>query len=270
MIDISKIDFSELDQPEILSFLFYPRPDTGGTLDPGNRRDFSIPVDRDIHVGARLHVSGKKNPTILFFHGNGEIVSDYDDVGFLYSSLNLNFLPVDYRGYGQSSGRPTITSMMKDCHIVLEYIGNWLNENRYMGSIVVMGRSMGSAPALELAAHYPDRIDGLIVESGFASLEGLYERIGISTRIPEEKKRGLSNVDKITRFNKPTLIIHAEYDNIIPFSAGESLYLSSGSAEKTFLKVPGADHNDIFYIGGNTYLKAIVALCDKVRRKSQK
>ena len=89
MFDVSKIDYSELDRPEILSVLFYPRPDVGSTLDSGNRKDLTIPVEDRNYIGARFHQSGKADPTLLFFHGNGEIVSDYDDTGLLYSSLNI-------------------------------------------------------------------------------------------------------------------------------------------------------------------------------------
>ena len=46
-------------------------------------------------------------PSILFFHGNGEIVADYDDLGPLYNRMGINFLAADYRGYGRSTGRPT-------------------------------------------------------------------------------------------------------------------------------------------------------------------
>jgi len=262
-LDTLKIDYSELDRPEILTVLFYPRPDTEETIDTGNRQDLTIPVEGGHTIGARFHRSGKTDPTILFFHGNGEIVSDYDDTGFLYSSLNINFLPVDYRGYGRSSGTPTITAMMRDCHGILEYAEKWLKKEGYSGSLIVMGRSLGSASAAELAAHHADRIDGLIIESGFASMEGLYRRIGGTVVIAKDKLKGLSNTDKLRGFEKPTLIIHAEYDHIIPFSAGEALYEAAGASDKTFLKVPGANHNDIFYVGGPTYLKAISALCGK-------
>jgi len=264
MIDVTTIDFSELDRPEILHTLFYPQPDFSPTVDSGNPQDLMIPVEDGYQIGARLHTAGRGKPTMLFFHGNGEIVSDYDDMGVLYNSLGINFLPVDYRGYGHSTGVPTITAMMRDCHFAFDYACNFLKEAGYIGKVLVMGRSMGSASALELVAHYPDAIAGLIVESGFASMEGLYERLGISDNIPAGKKSGLSNVSKIAGFTKPTLIIHAEYDHIIPFSAGQDLYEAAGAPDKSLLKIPGADHNDIFYRGRDAYLDAIVDLTARV------
>ena len=264
MIDVMTIDFSELDRPEILHTLFYPRPDLSPTIYAGNPQDLMIPVQDGHRIGARMHAADKGKPTILFFHGNGEIVSDYDDMGGLYSGLGINFLPVDYRGYGHSTGVPTVTAMMRDCHFALDYARSFLKDAGYAGKLLVMGRSMGSASALELAAHYPDAIAGLIVESGFASMEALYERLGISASIPPDKKNGLSNVSKISGFRKPTLIIHAEHDRIIPFAAGQELYEASGAPDKSLLRVPGADHNDIFYKGQDAYLNAIVDLITRV------
>jgi pimeloyl-ACP methyl ester carboxylesterase len=265
MIDISTIDFSELDRPEVLGYLFYPRRDFYPPPSGDNIFELMIPVDVIHRIGARLHSSGKADPVILFFHGNGEIVSDYDDMGSLYNNLKINFLPIDYRGYGRSSGTPTITNMMRDCHASFDYAVKWLKKEDYTGSLIVMGRSLGSASALELAAHYKNDIEGLIIESGFASMEGLYERLGINKVISDEKKRGLSNVDKIAEFKKPTLIIHAQYDQIIPFTAGQDLYNAAGAKDKTLLKIPGADHNDIFFRGMHEYIKAVVTLTDKIR-----
>ncbi len=267
MIDTARIDSSELDRPDVLGSLFYPRPEFGSRPVSEDITDLLIPVEDNHHVGARLHVAGKTDPTILFFHGNGEIVSDYDDMGVLYTGLGINFLPVDYRGYGRSSGTPSITAMMRDCHWAFDFVLSWLKEQAYTGALVVMGRSMGSASPLELAAHYQQDIDGLIVESGFASMEGLYERVGIAETISEERKKGLSNVDKIKTFSKPTLVIHAEYDQIIPFSAGQSLFDAAGAVDKALLKIPGADHNDIFFRGREVYLKALMEHIEKVKEK---
>lgn len=62
--------------------------------------------------------------------------------------------------------------------------------------LIVMGRSLDSDSAPELAAHYEKHIDGLIIESGFAAKEGLYERLGIAGTIPDHKKEGLNNICK--------------------------------------------------------------------------
>ena len=264
--DISSIDYSEFDRPEILSFLFHPRKERGLTAYHMNTaHDSQIPVEDGFHIGARLHHHRKDAPTILFFHGNGEIVADYDDLGLLYSDIGINFFPVDYRGYGMSSGTPTVTGMMKDCHLIFDYLVTWLAENAYSGPVIVMGRSLGSASALELVGNYEDRIDALVIESGFAYAMPLLKLLGINPEtygLSEEK--GFMNIEKIKNVKKPTLMIHAEFDHIIPFDDGQALFDASPASDKTFLKIPGANHNDIFAVGIEKYMKAVRELAEKL------
>ena len=262
MIDPALISYSPFDKPEICRRLFYPRR----ALDPGKGEGFEslmIPVARDVALGGVFHESGKEAPTILFFHGNGEVVTDYDDIGAMYRRMGINFLPVDYRGYGFSTGRPTVTEMMRDSHRVFHFVDSWLGERGFSGPVVIMGRSLGSAPALEIAFHNGEGIAGLIVESGFARILPLLRLLDIDD--PElTEESGPGNLEKIKRIQKPTLIIHAENDQIIPFAEGEALYAASGAAEKTFVRVPGAGHNDIFFRGMKLYREAIEKLAEIV------
>ncbi|MBW1669192.1 MAG: alpha/beta hydrolase [Deltaproteobacteria bacterium] len=263
-------DYSLLDRPEVLVGIFHPRPEYVAKEKPRNAIDVLIPVEDDIVVGGRFHLIGKSAPNILFFHGNGEIVADYDELGPLYNSMGMNFVPVDYRGYGRSSGRPTVTSMMRDCHAVFEFVKHWLGGNDYTGALIVMGRSLGSASALELATHHKDRIDALIVESGFAHTGPLLQLLGVSTSaIGFSEEKGFRNLEKIRTWNKPILIIHAEFDHIIPFSDGQALYNECPSSDRTFIKIPGANHNDIFARGLDRYMKAVKSLSETLSRSTE-
>jgi len=261
MVDRSRIDYSRLDRPEILPFLFHPRGEYYGTEKPPNATDVLIPVEDNVVIGGRFHVAQQASPNLLFFHGNGEIVADYDEMGPLYNRMGINFLAVDYRGYGRSTGSPTITAMMRDCHEIFEFSVKWLKDKGCTGPIIAMGRSLGSASALELASHYRDRMSGLIIESGFAYAGPLLRLLGINPdAISFKEEKGFRNLDKIRTWDKPALIIHAELDQIIPFSEGEALYHACPSSEKTLLKIPFADHNDIFVRGLREYLSEVAAL----------
>lgn len=261
MTKISDIDYSHLDRPEILQFLFHPRPECGAPPDNGQLEQLMIPVEKQVLIGARAYISEKTSANILFFHGNGEIVEDYHDLGLVYVQSGVNFIPVDYRGYGRSNGRPTVTAMMQDARIIFDYIRQWLRQRRFTGPFIVMGRSLGSAPALELAANYSEVMDALIVESGFAHTGHLLDLLGIGVKGTE---RGLNNLGKIRTFTKPTLIIHAEYDHIIPFSDGRDLFEASPAEDKQLLMIPGANHNDIFARGMTEYLAAVNSLIKRL------
>jgi len=261
MMPETKPDYSVLDRPDVCMFLFHPRAEMANRQMPAAGFDVMIPVADEIHVGARFHIQGKQGTNILFFHGNGEIVSDYDELGPLYKQLGINFLPVDYRGYGRSNGQPTVSTMMADSHKVFVFIRDWLRENQHTGPLVVMGRSLGSASALELSATYPSEIQGLIIESGFAQAAPLLQLLGIDpVALGYKEDLGFHNLDKIGRFTKPTLIIHAEYDHIIPYSDGQALYDASPATQKDLLKIKSANHNDIFFKGMPAYMQAIQKL----------
>lgn len=258
-------DYTTLDRPDVLKVLFHPRKTDGPVDDNARFREMRIPVEGDIHVGARFYMAHAKGASILFFHGNGEIVSDYDDIGPLFNQRGINLMAVDYRGYGRSDGSPTVSAMMADCHRIFEYVDIWRKENGFTGPLIVMGRSLGSASALELAADYGDRIDGLVIESGFAWAGPLLRLLGADPdRSGFDESGGFANVDKIRTFNGPTVIIHAEFDHIIPFSDGKALFNASGADDKILVNIPGANHNDIFMRGLDRYLEAMTHLAKKL------
>jgi len=257
------MDYSSFDNPVVISRLFHPRSDYGVVLSSGHAKDLLIDVEDNVQIGARFHSNHKKSSVIIFFHGNGEIVSDYDDLARFYLKRGINFLPVDYRGYGRSKGIPTVTNMMEDCHAIFQYLKKWLDDNGYTGSVIIMGRSLGSVSALELVCNYQDEIHGLIIESGFAYALPLLKLLGIDTQaLGLKEEEGLRNIDKIRTFNKPALIIHAENDHIIPFRDGKTLFENCPSQNKKMLMIPGANHNTIFEFGLKEYMDAVKDFVD--------
>ncbi len=265
----SNTNFSILDQPAVLNCLFHPRLDLGHRPNHPNRKDILIPVGDGVYVGASLHVAdmgapGEQNdaPVVLYFHGNGEIVSDYDEIAMLFNRIGLNFFAVDYRGYGSSTGTPSVTAMMMDCHTIADFIEVFMAQNSMIGPMCVMGRSLGSASAIELAAQRPQMFKCLIVESGFAWASPLLQTLGIDPElIGFNEEQGFENIDKIKRFSKPCLIIHAQHDHIIPFSDGQALYDAAVSSRKKMLEIKGANHNDILFKGMDPYMTQVKAFC---------
>ncbi|MEZ4524931.1 MAG: alpha/beta hydrolase [Desulfobacterales bacterium] len=253
-----------LDRPEITRCLFHPRSEELILHGMSPDRDIFIPVKDDAVIGACFHMCQKNGANILFFHGNGEIVADYQEMGEIYNRMGINFLAADYRGYGRSTGSPSVSAMMRDSHTIFAFTCNWLKEREYTGPLIVMGRSLGSASALELAHACGDQMHGLIVESGFAFAIPLLRRLGVPfTATSFEEKQGFANLEKIRNFDRPVLIIHAAHDHIIPFSDGQTLYDACGSADKTLLRIPGADHNTLLHAGFSEYMKAVKTLAEK-------
>jgi alpha-beta hydrolase superfamily lysophospholipase len=270
MMTTHQFGYSKLDQSGVVRLLFHPRKEVDAKPPPG-ATDYDIIVEEGVRIGARFHMAGVRDPNILFFHGNGEIVSDYDSIGPMYNEHGLNLLAVDYRGYGRSGGVPTVTTMMRDAHVIFDEVRHWLQDAKHTGPLVIMGRSLGSACALELAASYETDISGLIIESGFAHPVPLLNCLGVDTQaLGITETDGLKNVEKIAQFAKPTLIIHAQYDQFIPVTSAEALQSYCAARSKEFQMVPGADHNTIMMRTGKLYFETIKRFTDKIEGKRQK
>ncbi len=259
---MNKNYYSMLDQPHVLSHLFHPRVEDNFRQENCNREDIMIHIEKDIYVGASFHFVSNDAPVVLFFHGNGEIVSDYDDLGGLYNEIGINFFVVDYRGYGKSTSSPSVTSMMNDCLIIFDFILGYMVEKKLKGTLSVMGRSLGSASAIEICAAREADFKCLIIESGFAKISPLLQKLGINSQaIGLHEQKEFENIGKIKLFSKPCLVIHAEFDHIIPFSDGKALFDACGSSDKMLLQIKGANHNDIFLKGMNQYMEHIKKIC---------
>lgn len=263
--NLEEIKYPILDIRAVNRFLFYPRG--GEPVPPSTERikTILIPVEETVAIGARCHIIRKEAPNILYFHGNGEIVSDYDDFAPLFLDLGFNFIPVDYRGYGFSGGSSSVTTMMRDCHVIFSYIQDWLRNKEMGGSFLIMGRSLGSASALEIASNYENVVDGLILDSGFAYTGPLLENLGLNPEsIGFREEDGFRNLQKIERYHQPTLIIHGENDEIIDVADGRKLLESCPSDTKKLLVIPRAGHNDLFAYGLDAYLESMAWIKDTI------
>lgn len=248
-------DCALLDQPEALRTIFYPRRDP----EPADELDIFFPVADGIRLGARLHIAEKDSPVILLFHGNGEIASDYDRDSILYKEMGVSLLVVDYRGYGKSDGFPTASALLDDATAVYRQVRHVLAERGLDGSrLFIMGRSLGSAAAIEAASHAGDEIEGLIIESGFASaLPFIKNKRG---SLPDDLKGGadgFANAKKISRLDIPTLIIHGQADRLLPVGHGKKLYESCGGEQKRLVIIPNAGHNNLLHRGRDLYFSAL-------------
>ncbi|MDA1045274.1 MAG: alpha/beta hydrolase, partial [Verrucomicrobia bacterium] len=219
------------DTPTVLGVIFHPRSDAR----PNDEKDFQIPIGDGVSLGARLHISANNDPLLLFFHGNGEIASDYDDIAPTYNGMGLNLLIVDYRGYGRSGGTPTVATLLSDAKTVFQQLPALLEANGMApAALYIMGRSLGSACAIEIASQVGNGIAALIIESGFAYPVQLIERLGggIIGASEDSGKGPLGALSKMATIQVPTLIIHGQRDWIIPITDAHALHYHAGAKNK--------------------------------------
>ncbi|HEM62142.1 MAG TPA: alpha/beta hydrolase [Chloroflexi bacterium] len=249
-----------LDRPEVLRAIFYPRPEYASSAQVAGARALSIQVEPGISVGARLFVADRTAPAILYWHGNGELAADYDGLSALYTDSGITLLVVDYRGYGSSDGTPTCANLLSDAVQVYHAVGQvWQEHDLFPSRLCLMGRSLGSAAAIEVAARFGEDLDGLIVESGFADTFALLSRLGIRIQGANESRDGFNNAAKMERVTIPTLIIHGQEDVLIPAQDGQELFRRCAAEDKHLVLSPGAGHNDLLLVGRELYMDSIIA-----------
>lgn len=246
--------FALIDNSVLLNYLFYPRRQHGKPR--GEAFDISVKVEEDVAIVCRAYPAGAINPWILYFHGNGEVVGDYDAIAPLYASRGLNLLVADYRGYGASGGRPSFAALVADAAVLFEQLAASFAVEGRGDKWLIMGRSLGSIAALEIAAAYPNQLQGLIIESGFISVAGLIRHLGLPApgdlSFLEGYYRNLAAGIKL-----PTLIIHGGQDRLVPLAQGRDLYTALGSEQKELVIIANADHNDIMFVDSQKYMDAI-------------
>ena len=248
-------DYSLLDQPQILQFIFYPRGDWAPP--PPGASDHSVAVDEGVSISCRFYPASAGSPCILYFHGNGEVACDYDGIAPLYNLEDISLFVADYRGYGRSGGWPTFADMSADAHPIFNLFANTVRSLGHSGPLFLMGRSLGTHSALELASHYSEHLSGLIVESGSANMARLLRFLSTPVDPDRLKKLEEAVTAKVRSITLPLLILHGEWDTLIPPSHAYYLFENVGSEVKRLVIVPGAGHNDIMLVGMEQYFSAI-------------
>ena len=229
-----------INSPELSEILFHPSAREGD--EPEGFEVIETPVDGAV-IKSHLfwNADANKDDVVIFFHGNGEIAADW----FPYArqiadAFKANLLLVDYRGYGLSTGTPTYGNMLSDAEAIVDAANA-----RFKRFIHVFGRSIGSAAAIHVAWKCEAMIATLVIDSGFAHLPALIERLGRGkVRSPKLPEGFWDNVGKLRHVSAPTLFLHGVEDIIIPIEAARENFAASESSAKELVELPDAGHND--------------------------
>jgi fermentation-respiration switch protein FrsA (DUF1100 family) len=105
--------------------------------------------------------------------------------------------------------------------------------------VVLMGRSLGGALAIQLAAS--DSCRGLIVESSFDSLQTIarHHFPKLAWLVPADK---LNSIAAIRQYKGPLLQSHGDRDTVVPYQSAEALF-NAANQPKRFVRIPNSNHN---------------------------
>lgn len=200
---------------------------------------------------------GSKPPpngiTVLLLHGNEGMLPDYIPEAQILQALGFNMLLFNYRGFGKSEGTSLGEATLDlDGAAALRY----LTKERGIDpeSIALLGVSLGSAVAADLATSSPCRAVALIGAFASAKMQAAELQAWLSKPwLPEFLLDLLSSpfdtVGKIGRANCPVLVIHGENDQVVPFEHAQAIY-DAVRQPKRLIVVPGAGHGRPVSDGG--------------------
>lgn len=193
--------------------------------------------------GTRLHgwycTTPEPRAVVLYLHGNAGNLSHRTEVlRRLRQRHQVSVLIFDYRGYGQSEGTPTVRGAIEDAAAARRVLAQRAECGE--SDIVLMGRSLGGAIAVQIAAQQTPR--ALIIESAFDSYRHVAESHfpRLAWLIPRQK---LNSAALITDIRCPLLQSHGDRDRVVPWVCGRRLF-EAAPGPKTFVRIPGGDHND--------------------------
>lgn len=224
------------------SLIFFPSKYPHGDWEP-----VGIPLEEvDFHSvdGTKLHgwYLGHEKPrmVILFCHGNaGNITNRAIPASRLHDELDASVFVFDYRGYGKSEGRPTERGVLADARAARDYLAK--REGIDPDQVVLLGRSLGGAVAVDLAAK--DGAKALILQSTFTSIPDVAAFHYPWAPVRWLLRTRLDSISKIHNYPGPVFVSHGNADTIVPFELGKRLY-DAVPGEKEFMTLEDLDHND--------------------------
>jgi len=219
--------------------IFYPQPTT-----PGNQLRYADQEIRVQHGDTALtgwffkgHIDAG-HPLIVYYGGNAEDVSlNFVDLGrFPVAS----FLFMNYRGYGQSQGRPSEKALLSDALFILDHV--LATEAINPAHVVLMGRSLGSGVAVHVAAKR--KVGGVILVTPFDSLVNVAKAHYPIFPVGWLLRHRFDSASLAPGIAMPALFLTASHDQIVPPRFAANLQRVWGGPV-TAVRVDGTDHNTI-------------------------
>ena len=235
----------------------YPAPPPRAVRVPAGAELLTLRAEDgvDVHAVFFPPSAGSAARTVVHFHGNGEQLDDVVPRGAELAARGLGAVVVELRGYGPSSAaHPTEDGFYLDAIAVLDAL-----EARGIGAdrVALWGTSLGTGIAAEMARR--GRGAALVLVTPYTSVPALARRwfgfLPTSLLVVDR----FDTLAKAKDIRTPTLVIHGDRDELIPYAMGREVTAAIAGAR--LVTVPGGTHNDLFARDGAHLLTEIAAHC---------
>jgi fermentation-respiration switch protein FrsA (DUF1100 family) len=210
-------------------------------------RDIYLSTPDRIRIHAWWIPAEEARGSLIFCHGNAGNISHRLESIRIFNELGLNVLIFDYRGYGKSKGSPAEKGTYLDAEAAYDYLVRQLQIPPE--EIIVFGRSLGGAVAIELARE--KKAAGLICEATFTSAEEMGREIYPFLPVKLLISNKYDSISKVGTIPVPKLFVHSRQDELVPFVQGEKLFRAA-APPKEFLEIRGG-HGDGFLETADRY-----------------
>jgi len=234
--------------------IFFPTSDLAYTpTDLGLAyKDVSIRTSDGVPLHGWMIPCDGSDVTLLFFHGNAGNIGDRVENLRRLHEIGLQVFILDYRGYGLSEGSPSEQGLYEDAQAAYAHLLS--RHDVDPEHIAIFGRSLGGAVAVDLASRVPCR--RLILESTFTSSADMAAHILPILPLGRLVTERFDSASKIDKVRAPLLQFHGTQDEIVPYRLGQKLHVLAREP-KEFVPIPGATHNDTYFVGGRAYFEKI-------------
>ena len=222
--------------------LIFPAPAIDGS--EAKIADFesvSIPTPDGETLSAYYHQRDGNKEIILVFHGNGDAAAYQHAKAKTLIEAGFGVLLVEYRGYGNSTGRPSEAGLFVDGIASYDFVRKLSKQ-----PIGLYAHSLGTGVAVHLATKR--KVFALVLESPFDSLQAVAQsqmpwipmRLFLKHKFRSDKLVGQIDI--------PILIMHGSNDGVIPIDHGKRLK-KAAPYDTVFMEISGANHNDLISFG---------------------
>jgi uncharacterized protein len=223
----------------LVVFQTYPPPFSEPRYDPLAQSHFVLLTDDGERLDAVWAPAGA-NPlaTILYLHGTAANLRCRSGRIKALADMGFAVLAIDWRGYGQSSGAPSQAGLQLDAEAALK----WLASRAELSRIVVLGESLGTGVAVELAARY--KFGALVLESPFSSMLDIAKMYFPLFPVERFLLDPFRSDLRIKQIETDLLIQHGQRDIMVSYWLGKKLY-ELAPEPKRLIAYPKGGHNDL-------------------------
>jgi fermentation-respiration switch protein FrsA (DUF1100 family) len=199
-----------------------------------------------------MPASGPSSATVIVFNGNAGHRGHRATLAKALAAAGFNACLFDYRGYGGNPGSPTEAGLLSDARAVHAAVAarTGVDSSR----IVLFGESLGTGVAVALAPEA--RPLAVVLRSPFTSMADVaahhYWLLPVRHLIWDR----YDSLSRLGALQCPVAVVAGDRDRVVPYAMSRRLYDAIGGP-KTFVTVPGADHNDFALNAGPQVVDAV-------------